>query len=497
MRRFRLGAGMGNRRLKVNTIRAAIYCRISSDPTGIAAGVERQENDCRAFCGSAGWEVAEVYVDNDISAYSGKPRPAYRRMMSDIEEGKVTALVAWHLDRLHRRPRELEDFIETCERAGLTRIKTLHGDVDLTTSSGRLHARIMGSVARHSSEHASERIRRKLRAVAEEGKPHGGGVRPYGFEPDRLTVREDEAIVIREMVDRLIGGESLRSLIADLNARAVPTVKGTRWTHRSVTDLVLSPRIAGMRVHQGQVIGPANWPAIIDESAHELVKATLKARAPEKRGRPHSYLLTGGVARCGRCGSPLMAKGHRRYVCSRDAGGCGRVAVIADPLEDRVREYVLDMLAGEYPIPAPEAASTPPSDLAAKLAGYRERLDRLSNDYAVEGLYDKATYLRLRADLNAKIEALQAELAPDEPGGASPEVWAFLETDDLASAWEGLAIADRREIVRALIDSVVVKPIEPGKPRRFDPGRIVIYPVWAKDAGIEADQLSGLLKPLI
>lgn len=63
----------------MNPKAAAVYCRISDDRTGQRAGVQRQEEDCRALAESRGWPVADVYVDNDLSAYSGKPRPADSR----------------------------------------------------------------------------------------------------------------------------------------------------------------------------------------------------------------------------------------------------------------------------------------------------------------------------------------------------------------------------------------------------------------------------------
>ncbi len=60
-----------------------------------------------------------MYVDDDRSAYSGKPRPEYRRMLADIADGAIDAVVVWHLDRLHRQPRELEEFFEVCDAVGL------------------------------------------------------------------------------------------------------------------------------------------------------------------------------------------------------------------------------------------------------------------------------------------------------------------------------------------------------------------------------------------
>ena len=79
--------------------------------------------DCELLVERRGWRVAEVYIDNDVSAYSGRVRPEYRRLCDDIKAGAVAGLVAWHTDRLHRHPRELEDFITLIEAAGTLRLK--------------------------------------------------------------------------------------------------------------------------------------------------------------------------------------------------------------------------------------------------------------------------------------------------------------------------------------------------------------------------------------
>jgi site-specific DNA recombinase len=82
---------------------AAIYARISSDQDGRGLGVARQVEDCRKLASERGWVVAEEYVDNDVSAYSGKTRPAYRRMLADLAAGERDAVIVYKLDRLHRR----------------------------------------------------------------------------------------------------------------------------------------------------------------------------------------------------------------------------------------------------------------------------------------------------------------------------------------------------------------------------------------------------------
>jgi site-specific DNA recombinase len=127
---------------------AAIYARISHDPSGEQLGVSRQIEDCRALAERRGWPVGEVYVDDDRSAYSGRPRPEYLRLLDDIAAGSVDGLVVWHLDRLHRQPRELEDFFTVCDRARLSALASVTGDTDLSTHDGRFMARILGAVAR-------------------------------------------------------------------------------------------------------------------------------------------------------------------------------------------------------------------------------------------------------------------------------------------------------------------------------------------------------------
>ncbi|MEO6988327.1 MAG: recombinase family protein, partial [Aquihabitans sp.] len=78
-------------------VKAAIYARISSDD-GTALGVARQVEDCERLAVELGWEVAEVYVDNDVSAYSGKKRPAFERMVADLRDGYRDGVLVYHLD---------------------------------------------------------------------------------------------------------------------------------------------------------------------------------------------------------------------------------------------------------------------------------------------------------------------------------------------------------------------------------------------------------------
>lgn len=101
---------------------AAVYARISSDPTGLALGVQRQLEDCRKLAADRGWTVGGAeYVDNDVSAFSGKVRPEYERMLADVRDGLRDAVIVYNMDRLTRRPIELEQFAQVCKAAGYIR----------------------------------------------------------------------------------------------------------------------------------------------------------------------------------------------------------------------------------------------------------------------------------------------------------------------------------------------------------------------------------------
>src|SRR5437764_2654454 len=204
-------------------VRAGIYARISSDREGDGLGVARQIEDCERLAERKGWRVVDQYVDDDVSAWSGKRRPQYLRSLHDLETGTIDGLLVYDLDRLHRQPSELESFIELCQRLRLTNVASVSGDIDLTTPDGQFQARILGAVAKKESDDKSRRIRRKHEELALNGKVSGGGSRPYGYEGDKLRVVPAEAAIIKECVRRCLAGESLRSITINLNARDVPT----------------------------------------------------------------------------------------------------------------------------------------------------------------------------------------------------------------------------------------------------------------------------------
>jgi site-specific DNA recombinase len=464
--------------------RVAIYARISSDPRGQRLGVDRQIADCERLAADLGWQVHDTYVDNDTSAWSGTARPEYQRLCEDINAGTVDALVVWHADRLHRHPRELEDFMALCDGAGDVAIRTVTaGELDLSDSTGRAVARILGAVARKESDDKSARIRRKHAELAATGKVSGGGARPYGYTPDRLHVVPDEAAVVREAARRVIAGESIRSVCSDLNERGFTTSTAREWTLQTLARMLRSARISGRREHHGEVVADAVWPGIISAADSDRLRGLRSRTAdPSLAGRvPRTYLLTGGLLRCGRCGTPMVSRrrtdGTRRYVCARGPGlgGCGRMATVAEPVEALVAEAVLQRL--DTPELAAALADVRQADAEADrihtdLAADEALLDEAAQDYAARTLSHRE-WMAARQPIQARIDAARRRLSRISPTHRIDE-YAGRSTV-LRDAWADLPLTRQHAIIRLILDHVVVHPAVKGR-NTFDLDRF--HPLW-------------------
>ena len=463
--------------------RAGIYVRISQDPLGERAGVKRQREDCIALAERRGWDVADVYEDNDVSAWRGKARPAYARLLEDLKNAELDAIVCWHPDRLHRSTRELEDFIDLVEATKVAVATVNAGDYDLTTSAGRMTAKVIGAVAQNESEQKAERIRRKHLELAKTGKNGGGGYRPFGFESDRTTINKNEATVIREVAQRLLAGESLRSLAIDLNARGLSTPTGKRWTQPVLRRILLSPRIAGLREHQGEVVGKAEWAAIIDEKIHTRLRNLLLDPARLRNGGSNArrYLLTGFLM-CGNCEAKMVARprddGARRYSCAAGPGftGCNKIHRLAEAVEDLVTQAVfhaLDTPRLTKQLRAVEKNDSKEAELLEAIRDEESKLDDLATDHYDKRIIAKTQYVALRERIEARIEDLRRQLRRLDHG----TVLASLPSGGAAlrQRWEERGLDWRRAVIKTVIDRVVVHPAVKGR-NTFDPDQIEI--VW-------------------
>lgn len=477
-------------------LRACIYARISQDPKLTGLGVERQLEDCRAFCEAHGWTIVAEYVENDTSAYSGKRRPQYEAMLDAIKNDQVEIVVAHHTDRIHRRLRDLVEYTDIV-RDGRGNMKVAThtikaGDIDLSTPSGIMIAHIKGAVDEAYVSEAREKNKRGRLQIAQKGGRHKCA-RVYGWEDDGLRVRESEAKVIREIVERLIDGQSPTAVANVLNAREVLTVTGARWSGLNIRKCAERASNAGLRSHQGEIY-QGNWEPIIDRATWEHVCLILKDRLSlkYKRGVGRKYLLT-GFAVCGNCGNKLSAtvgasgrvasyrckKAHSSDVAHEH--GCGVVSRAILPLEHLVSEAVI------FRLDSPQLAAsiaqqtshrTDVADLLKERQIQQAQLDELVDDYYTNKILTRAQFLNAKARVDANLDATTKKL---NAMTSRQTVQAVDLKGTLRETWQTASIEWKRNLVEMLIEKVVVLPYEEhfkvvwyGK-YRFDPDRVEIH----------------------
>jgi DNA invertase Pin-like site-specific DNA recombinase len=464
------------------TRRAAIYCRISEDRTGAGLGIERQEHDCRELADQLGWTVVEVFADNDLSAYSGKPRPGYQALLDALRAGTADAVVCWHTDRLHRSPVELEDYIGVCERGGVPTQTVKAGPLDLASPSGRMVARQLGAVARYEVEHMIERQQRARLQAATEGR-WGGGRRPYGYQADGVTVVPEEQACVADACRQVLAGLSLTAIAAELNLRGRRTSTGRAWRPTELRRVLLRPRNAGLMQHRGQVVGQAGWPPLVDEDTWRATVAVLTD--PGRRtnpGAPARWLLS-GLAVCGVCGAPVRsfsASSRRRntnpvYTCRtgkhvvRDAAACDQL-VTAVILERLSRRDAAELLAPDQ--------QGDPTQLHLRDAGLAARLAELGR-LAGEGAIDTGQLVEATAVIRQQRAQITAQLAAMSRGSVLVGV---ADAPDPVRVWQGLDLSRRRAIVDTLC-TVTILPARRGRrpgwragESYFDPRSVLVKP---------------------
>jgi site-specific DNA recombinase len=461
----------------------AIYARISDDRHD-GVGVANQLDACRAWCAAEGWEPVSEYVDNDVSAsvYARKPRKAYAALLRAVEAGEVSQIVCWAVDRLYRQPRELETLIPLADAGRVDIRSKVGGDLDLSTSGGRLTARLFASIGAHESELRSERIRLAQNRARSNGDPHGGA-RPFGWLAlgksaggrswDPRKHDPAEADLIRQAAAAVLDGARVADVARRWNDARIPQASGIvgRWFPTTIRSVLTNPRNAAL-VNDHGALAPGQWEPILDRPTWERVGAELRRRA-ERFGtlRRLSYLLS-GVLVCGRCGASLSHGITRRsvvYRCHKGPGapGCGRVQIAAEPLERDVTAALFAYIDGadlaKLARPEPD---DPTADISRELAQL-EAAARETADLAARGAIRPADFARFSSGVEERQRGLRARLARLS-GHASLELYAG-RPGVLRAAWAPLTTSQRRGLILAALGRLVV---DPAARQGYDFGRV-------------------------
>ncbi|MET7514036.1 recombinase family protein [Streptomyces sp. NPDC005480] len=461
--------------------RAVIYCRISQDRTGAGLGVDRQREDCEALAERNGWNVVEVYVDNDVSAFKGgKKRKDYHRMLADLADGKATVVIVWHTDRLHRSITELESYMDLCQAKGVTTHAVQAGEIDLASPTGRAQARFMGVVARLESEHKGARVARARQQKAMAGE-WAGGIRPFGWgmPTDETRKRVDwktgtesevpvldmsktvpeEAAALETGTDMILSGGSLRSWIQWLADKGLTTPRGNPITHVEGRDMLMRPRNAGIAVYKGEEVGRGQWEPVVPEEKFRAVVAILKD--PSRRTTPGAQpkWLGSMLFLCGRpsCGSGVKVtqsggKAYPSYRCPTGHGGGRRAEIVEQYVEDVLVERL--SRSDAHDLLRPGADDVDVAALQAESEQIRRRMTDLAGMFG-SGQIEMTQFTEGTDIARAQLEGVTQQLAR---AATTDPLVGLVGAPDVRKAWKALELERKRSVLRALVTVTLLPP---------------------------------------
>ena len=341
-------------------VRCAIYTRKSSEE-GLDMefnSLDAQREACAAYILSQkpeGWvAVADRYDDGGISGGTLE-RPALKRLIADIEFGKVDVVVVYKIDRLSRSLMDFAKLVEVFERRGVTFVSVTQS-FNTTTSMGRLTLNILLSFAQFEREVIGERIRDKVAASRRKGMWMGGYV-PLGYrvENRKLLVNEEEAASVRLIFERFVKLGSIKLLMRELQAAGIRSRRGYMLDKGALYKLLNNRVYIGEAVHKGEAY-PGEHEAIINadlwQRTHAIMGESPRMRANQTRLSGPSLLRGLIFSPNGDAMSPSHTrKGDRLYryyvtqsVLKRGPGTCPVGRVPAAEIETAVIEQLRGFL---------------------------------------------------------------------------------------------------------------------------------------------------------
>jgi site-specific DNA recombinase len=473
-------------------IRAAIYARISDDKEGREAGVTRQIEDCRALAERLGWtlhpDLDPVFVDNDISAStkSRRRRPAFDRLLAEVGAGEFDGVLYYSNSRLTRRPAEYETIIKLVEDTGVRLATVASGSADLTTADGRMIGRILAAQDAAEAERIGERVSRAFeqrRATHNRPAPVG---RSFGFEKGGEKIIPEEADAIRLAAKLILDGASLNEVARVWMENGTTPVRGDKWFRTTVRYTLMRARNAGLIEHKGRILGEGDFEAILDRETWERMCAAIKDRSNLSRakykGREN---LLAGLVYCGVCGHRMIVHVFKSpeglplpkstVQCDRGTGhGCGRVSRNLVALEAYVNERVAVRLESVRPFEPGDDVTSEAQEfarLSAEKDKTEARIATLREQY-VAGDVDSVDFIPLQRMLRERVNELDHQLRDFDTSSGTDL------TADAVEEWRNGTFDQRREILEAVVERIVVHPtgrVGPARAKQMVPQTTEIH----------------------
>lgn len=475
-------------------IRCAIYTRKSTDE-GLDMdfnSLDAQREAAEAFIASQrheGWCVVPDRFDDGGFTGGNMERPALKRLLAEVDAGRVDAIVVYKVDRLSRSLLDFSQIMGKLDAKGCSFVSVTQ-QFNTTHSMGRLTLNILLSFAQFERELISERTRDKMSAARRRGKWVGGSlILGYDLNPEarKLVVNEDEAVQVRQIFAAYAENGSLLETASALNDRGIlrkswvtkngGLTGGGLWNKHNLQAHLSNVAYIGKVAYQGSV-HKGEHEGIVPEALWSRVQTLLRRNA---RGGPANgtfgtgpTALLKGLLVCSVCEHTMVptytdrgATRYRYYVCQtamkRGWAKCPMPSVPAQEIEDFVIQRIASI--GRDPNLAAEVAEQSRVEITgtkARLEEERALLNRTIREQArsiaeaaeqpdaatmMADLQDRMQKGEQRiAEIRSELSALGKETSPQEVASA---------LKDFSALISALAPFERAELASLLVERVV------------------------------------------
>ncbi len=456
-----------------------IWIRVSTEDQARGESPAVHEKRARLYAEAKGWNVYALY---DLAGVSGKAvieHPEAKRMLADVCTGKITGLIFSKLTRLARNTKELLEFAEEFKKHGADLI-SLHESIDTSTPAGRLFYTMIAAMAQWEREEIAERVAASIPIRAKMGKPLGGKP-PFGYHrvEGKVVPHPQEAPVRKLLYELFIEHRRKKSVARLLNERGYRTSNCSKFTNTTVTRLIADTTAKGMlRVNyskadpsrSGHVLKKpeSEWiihpvEPIVSEETWNLANTILE-RAKKKPNSRKPVHLFAGLVHC-HCGQKMYVPSRNpRYVCWT----CKNRIPVED-LDDIYHAQLKGFLFSEEQIAKyrqdQDAALTEREEKIAHLErerdAVRREMDHVYRAYIDEELSSSGFGVRYKP-LEERLAQLEDALPSEQAALDVLRIHALSsehileEVRDLHTRWPNLSKEDKRSIVEAITDTIIV-----------------------------------------
>lgn len=320
-------------KLKLQKIRVAAYCRVSTNSDAQLESLETQKSHYESYIRlRSDWTFAGIYYDEGITGTKKEKRPELMRMISDCEAGKIDLIVTKSISRFSRNTTDCLELVR--------KLLDLHvpiyfekENINTGTMESELLLSLLSSMAENESVSIAENSKWSIKKRFESGT-FKISYPPYGYEWDgkQMIVNEEEAAVVKEIFSAVLSGKSCTAIAKDLNKRAVPSKRSSKWNDTTIRNMIANEKYTGDCIFQktysdagfkrhvnhgekNQYVAHDHHEAIVSHEDAKAAQAMIFQHAKEKGIQSETekyqkrYAFTGKVI-CGECGSTFKRRIH-------------------------------------------------------------------------------------------------------------------------------------------------------------------------------------------